>query len=150
MKYMHQSFFCPPHSTLIAAIDNGQLKGCPFMTADNVRKYLPASPATSKERMKRPQTGIRSTRPKNTTKDHERIIYMIPTPKSSSKVVIKNTTEANSIPTHSPITIPFEDESSNGQVNNIFCYAALVDIRTGTFYTTSNLSGWPSILFHRI
>ena len=27
MKYMHQSFFFPPYSTLIADIDNGQLKG---------------------------------------------------------------------------------------------------------------------------
>ena len=68
MKYMHHSFFCPPHSTLITAIDNGQLKGCPFMTADNVRKYLPASPAMSKGIMKRSQTGIRSTRPNKATK----------------------------------------------------------------------------------
>ena len=41
VKYMHQTFFCPPHSTLLAAINNHQLKGCPFMTAYNVRKYLP-------------------------------------------------------------------------------------------------------------
>ena len=38
MKYIHQSLLCPPHSTLITAIGNGQLKECPFMTADNVRK----------------------------------------------------------------------------------------------------------------
>ena len=155
MKYMHLSFFCPPQSMLIAAIDNGQLKGCPFMTADNVRKYLPSSPVTSKGRMKRPRTGIRSTRPKKSTKEHARIIYMILTLKSSSKVVFQDTTESNSIPTHrspqvqheplqqvppirttnGPTTIPFEDESSNGQVNNIFCFTALADSRTGTFYT---------------
>ena len=56
VKYMHKTFFCPPHSTLLAAINNHQLKGCPFMTADNVRKYLPMSPATSKGKMKRPRT----------------------------------------------------------------------------------------------
>ena len=84
--------------------------------------------------MKLPRTGIRSTRPKNTTKEHEKIIYMIPTLKSSSEVVI-NTTEASSIHTHGPTTIPFEDESADGQVNNIFCSAALADSRTGTFYT---------------
>ena len=105
------------------------------MTADNVRKYLPASPATSKGRMKRPRTGIRSTRPKKTTKEHEKIIYMIPTPKSSSKFVIKNKTEASSIHTHDPTTIPSEDESSDGQVNNIFCSTVLAESRTGTFYT---------------
>ena len=59
---------------------------------------------------------------------------MIPTPKSSSKVLI-DTTEASSIYTHGPTTIPFEDESSDGQVNNILCSAALADSRTGTFYT---------------
>ena len=84
--------------------------------------------------MKRPRTGIRSTRPKKTTKEHEKIIYMIPTPKSSSNVTV-NTTETNSIHTHGPTTIPFEDESSDGQVNNIFCSSALADSRTGTFYT---------------
>ena len=64
VKYMHETFFCPPHSTLLAAINNHQLKGYPFVTAENVRKYLPMSPATSKGRMKRPRTGIRSTRAK--------------------------------------------------------------------------------------
>ena len=78
------------------------------MTADNVRKYLPSYPAKSKGRMKRPRTGIRSTRPKKTTKEHEKIIDMIPTPKSSSKVII-NTTETNNIHTHGPNTIPFKD-----------------------------------------
>ena len=134
MKYTNQSFFCPPHPELITTIDNGQLKGCPFMTAYNVRKYLPSSPATSKGRMKRPRTGIRSTIPKTTTKEHEKIIYMIPTLKSSSTGVI-NTTETNRIHTHGPTTIPFKDESSDGQVNDIFCSADLADSRTGTFYT---------------
>ena len=95
--------------------------------------------------MKQPRTGIRITRPKKTTKEHERIIHMIPTPKISSKVVIKNTTEVNSIPTHGPTTIPFEDESSDDQVNNIFCSAELAESRTGTFYTDST-SALPEIL----
>ena len=129
MKYMHQTFFCTQHSTLIAAIDNHQLKRCPFITVDNVRKYLPASPATSKGRMKRQRTGIRSTRPKQSTKEHERIVYMIPMPKGSSKIVFQETAEVFRHPTHSapiahptpiinalhdiattaPTTIPFED-----------------------------------------
>jgi hypothetical protein len=61
---MHQSFFNPPIHTLIKAIRNGQLEDIPFMKADLVRKYLAPSPATSKGRMKRLRTGIRSTRMK--------------------------------------------------------------------------------------
>ena len=68
---------------------------------------------------------------------------MIPTPKSSSNVLI-NTTETNRIHTHGPTTTPFEDESSDGQVNNIFCSAALSDSRTGTFYTDAT-GALPSI-----
>eukprot|EP00804_Cyclotella_cryptica_P014650 CCRYP_012669-RA/>CCRYP_012669-RA protein AED:0.66 eAED:0.28 QI:0/0/0/0.66/0/0.33/3/0/1062 len=72
LKYMHQAFFSPPVHTLIKAINNDQLLGVPFMKPDLVRKYLAPSPATSKGRMKRPRTGIRSTRvhpipPDNTT-----------------------------------------------------------------------------------
>ena len=33
VKYMQQTFLCPPHYTLLTAINNHQLKGCPFMTA---------------------------------------------------------------------------------------------------------------------
>ena len=40
VNYIHQIFFCPPYSTLLVAINNHQIKGCPFMTADNVHKYL--------------------------------------------------------------------------------------------------------------
>ena len=34
-----------------------------------------------------------------------------------------------------PTTIPCEDRSSYGQVNNIFCLEALAESRIGTFYT---------------
>eukprot|EP00804_Cyclotella_cryptica_P022671 CCRYP_012468-RA/>CCRYP_012468-RA protein AED:0.28 eAED:0.27 QI:0/0/0/1/0/0/4/0/650 len=66
LKYMHQAFFSPPISMLIKAINNNQLQGFPLMKADLVRKYLAPSPATSKGHMKRPRTGIRSTRPTTT------------------------------------------------------------------------------------
>jgi hypothetical protein len=39
------------------------------MKADLVRKYLAPSPATPKGRMKRPRTGIRSTRTKEKSGD---------------------------------------------------------------------------------
>ena len=115
---MHQTFLCPPHSTLLAAINNHQLKGCPFMTADNVRKYLTMSPATSKVRMKRPRTGIQSTR------DKAHKYHCAP---------LGHT--APSINETIPSTIPYEYRSSDGRVNNIFCLASLAKSRTGTFYT---------------
>ena len=118
LKYMHQTFFCPPHYTLLEAINNHQLKGCPFMTEDNIRKYLPMSPATSKGRMKRPRTGIRSTRAK--------------APKSHCAPLGH---KAPSINETIPTNIPCEHGSSDGQVSNIFCLEAPADIRTGTFYT---------------
>ena len=115
---MHQTFFCPPHYTLLAANNNHQLKGCPFKTADNVQKYLPMSPATSKGRMKHPRTVIRSTRSK-APKYHC-------APLGHKASIINETI---------PTTIPCEDGSSDGQVNKFFCLASLADSRTGTFYT---------------
>jgi hypothetical protein len=58
--------FCPPTQTLIKAINNGQLKGFPHMTADNVRKHLEPSPATTKGQLKMNKQGIRSTKPAQT------------------------------------------------------------------------------------
>ena len=108
VKYMHHTFFCPPHSTLLAAINNHQLKGCPFMTAYNVRKYLPMSSATSKGIIKRPHTLIQSMRAKE--------------PKSNCAPLGHKAPRINeTIPT----TIPCEDGYSDGQVNNIFCLAEL-------------------------
>jgi hypothetical protein len=64
LKYMHQSFLCPPNASLVKAINNEQLKGIPIMSADNVQKFLLKSPATAKGGMKRVRSNIRSTRPK--------------------------------------------------------------------------------------
>ncbi len=66
VQFMHQTLFCPPTQTLIKAINNGQLKGFPHMTADNVRKHLKPSPATTKGRLKMNKQGIRSTKPSQT------------------------------------------------------------------------------------
>jgi hypothetical protein len=67
--------FSPLIATLIHAINNNFLEEFPFMKNELVRKYLVRPPATSKGRMKRHRTGIRSTRPK----DHNMIAYHITT-----------------------------------------------------------------------
>jgi hypothetical protein len=62
LKYMHQTLFCPPIPTLIAAIENDQLKTFPHLTVENVRKHLEPSTATAKGRIRMNKKGIRSTR----------------------------------------------------------------------------------------
>jgi hypothetical protein len=98
LKYMHQSFFTI--HTLIKAIRNGQLEGIPFMKADLVRKYLAPSPATSKGRMKRPRTGIRSTRMKVKSPD--------------------NAVEETAVLDSSVNIIPMEEKEDSAC--NVFCY----------------------------
>ena len=127
VNYIHQIFFCPPYSTLLVAINNHQIKGCPFMTADSVHKYLPMSPATSKGIIKRPRTGIRSTRAKAPKYHCAPLGHKAPS--------INDTIST---------TIPCEDGYSDGQVNKIFCLAALSDSRIGTFYTDTK-GALPSI-----
>eukprot|EP00956_Cyclotella_meneghiniana_P014140 scaffold21040_cov41-Cyclotella_meneghiniana.AAC.5 len=116
LKYMHQAFFSPPVHTLIKAINNGQLEGIPFMKADLIRKYLAPSPATLKGRMKRPRTGIRSTR----AKQKQSITPLRPQPPSPSVAT-------------TPHVIPVE--STSDSICNVFCYTALADKHAGTMYT---------------
>jgi len=58
-KYAHQSLGNPKLSTLLKALKQGFLEGCPNMTIPLINKYLNASPATTKGHMKRPKKGIR-------------------------------------------------------------------------------------------
>ena len=88
---------------------NNQLEGIPFLSKPNlIRKYLPPSPATPKGRMKRPRTGLRSTRKKVARK---REVAAMRRAKKESEPDEKN------------------------EANNMFCFAALADKQTGTMYT---------------
>ena len=62
VKYMHQTFFAMPPTTLEKAISNNQLKGIPMMNVKDIRRHLPPPPATPKGRIKKPRGSIRSTR----------------------------------------------------------------------------------------
>ena len=65
LKYMHQTFFSPPHQTIIDAANNKQLTTIPLLgKPDQVRKHLAPSPATSKGRLKKQRANVRSTRKK--------------------------------------------------------------------------------------
>ena len=69
LKYMHQSFFSPPSQTMVEAANNNQLQGTPCLhSPKQVNKYLAPLPATSKERLKKQQANLRTTRKnKNST-----------------------------------------------------------------------------------
>ena len=119
LKYMHQALFNPPTHTLIKAVNNGQLEGFPFMKSDLIRKYLAPSPATSKGRMKRPHTGIHSTR-KQTQKE------------AISTSECKGDSVHPGAPTQVAV-IPMETNEES--TCNVFCYAALADKHNGVMYT---------------
>ena len=109
LKYMHQAFFSLPIQQIIAAAINNQLEGIPFLSKPDLsRKYLPPSPATPKGRMKRPRTGLCSTRKKVARK---------------REVAATRRTKKESEP------------NETNEANNIFCFAALADKQTGIMYT---------------
>ena len=93
LKYMHQSFFSLPIQQIVDAAMNNQLESIPFLSKPKlIQKYLPLSPATPKGRMKRPRTGLRSTRKKVARK---REVAAMRRAKEESKPDEKN--EANNI-----------------------------------------------------
>lgn len=66
LKYMRRAFFSLPTQTLIAAANNDQLKGIPLLNNTKmIRKYLTPSPATSKGRLTKQRSNVRSTRTKD-------------------------------------------------------------------------------------
>eukprot|EP00956_Cyclotella_meneghiniana_P024499 scaffold49258_cov50-Cyclotella_meneghiniana.AAC.1 len=90
------------------------------MKAYLVRKYLAPSPATSKGRMKRPRTGIRSTS-KTNAQENAQPSPVEPPPVSPNVNVI-------------PI------EPVNDMTCNVFCYAALADKHSGTMCARLSVS----------
>ena len=115
LKYMHQAFFNLPTQTLIAAANNDQFRGVPFLNSTKmIRKYLAPSPATSKGRLTKQRANVRSTRTNNKPEQdvEEEVEVVEPGPES----------HANAVPT--------DDQGSN-----VFCCAVLADATQGTLYT---------------
>ena len=119
LKYMHQSFFSPPIQTISEAASNNQLHGIPCLNSPAmVKKYLAPSPATSKGRLKKQRSNVRTTRPKK----RGNTITLAPEVEEPATTPSTTNTDANIIiDTHS--------------TSNVFCCAALGDATTGTFYT---------------
>ena len=62
LQYLHASLFSPAKSTLLQAIQNGNLTTFPGLTYKNVTKHLPHMPATALGHMDQHQQGLQSTR----------------------------------------------------------------------------------------
>ena len=62
IPYLHACLFSPVIGTLIEAIQNNQLTTWPFLTVDNVRKYLHTPMATVLGHMKQTRKNQRSTK----------------------------------------------------------------------------------------
>ena len=91
------------------------------MTVKSVKKYLAPSPATAKGRMKRPQTGIRSTTKQKQQREKIR----------EEPIIDKeDATELN-------FTVPVERHVTpdDNLVSNVSCFAALTDKNKSTLYT---------------
>ena len=149
IKFAHQSFCSPRHSTFLKAIRRGFLKGCPNLSAAGVTRYLNPSPASSKGHMKRPHQGIRSTRPRDVPqKAVQKVPPMILNPGQvfPAPVYADNadaSSNSNSYdPDHSvacpPNTNLIKDDDSSKD-GNIFCFGAFADKHTGVVY--SNFTG---------
>ena len=128
LKYMHQSFLNAPIPTILTAIKNGHLDGIPLMKTELINKYLARSAVTSKGRMKRPRSGIRSTRKKGPTKR--------PGVTEISPIEAINESRPHEIRTSEQhVSRILDDYESCEGANNLFCYAALADTIKGTLYT---------------
>jgi hypothetical protein len=131
VKFAHQSLCNPKISTLLKALKQGFLKGCPNLSIDLVTKYLNASPATAKEHMKRPKKSIRSTTPKtkkagaNPTVPQVLPLFNVPPPYPGPAYNAVN----------SPNVINDDDsDSNNASIANIFCFGAFANKVTRVVY----------------
>ena len=64
MRYLHATLGFPTKSTLLKAINTGNLITFPGLTSDNVAKHFPESDETIKGHMKQQRQGTRCTKPK--------------------------------------------------------------------------------------
>jgi hypothetical protein len=147
LKFAHQSLCNPKISTLLKAIRQGFLKGCPNLSETLILKYLNPSLATANGHMKRPRHGIRSTRPKQ---KNGTIILPAPVPQIAPPVLplfAPDVIPAYPSPAHSvqPGLNVIADDG-NESIANIFCFGAFADKNSVIVY--HDLTGlFPFMLF---
>jgi hypothetical protein len=134
VKFAHQLLCNPRISTLMKALKKGFLKGCPNMNKELVTKYLNPSPATTKEHMKQPKKGIRSTTPKGLANE---IRNSQPTVPVVNPEVLPLFDKARTYPgpAYNASTSPAMIEEDNDEsIANVFCFGAFANKITGVIY----------------
>ncbi|KAL7465746.1 hypothetical protein ACHAXS_006063 [Conticribra weissflogii] len=123
IKYLHQCAFSPTISTWIKAINNNQFPTWPGLTAAAVQRHLPESPATDKGHLKQLRQNIRSTKPQRNENND------------------KQTQDIRDISEEDNMS-PAREEFKEDNKTNIFCFAAIADVITGTIYS-NNIGQFP-------
>jgi hypothetical protein len=149
IHFAHQSHCSPKISTLLKAIWQGYLKGCPNLTVKGVLKYLNPSPATAKRHMKCPCQGIQSTQPKGscTTATYVTTAKLpIIANVHDDDADLSHFAPQGGYP-HSNANVLDENNSSTRDAN-LFCFAAFADKWIGTLYNDLT-SAFPFVLLER-
>jgi hypothetical protein len=135
VKFAHQSLCNPKISTLLKAVRQGFLKGCPNLSETLILKYLNPSSATAKGHMKRPRHGLRSTQPKQ---KNGTIVLPAPVPQIAPPVLplfAPDVIPAYPGPAHGMQTGPnVIADDGNESIANIFCFGAFADKNSGILY----------------
>ena len=106
-RFIHQALCSPPAATLLRALDRSkELATIPGFSARLIRNHLPLSTATDKGHMRRHRQGTRSTR-------------------SSQPAILDARRQVDDL-------LPTEEICG---AHDIFCFAALADLTSGTMYT---------------
>ncbi len=144
VKFAHQSLCDLPIASLIKAINAGFLKGAPHLDMHSVRKYLFASPATSKGHMKQLHKGIQSTcttKPTTTTQ----VCPLLPRPQQVVDHTMPglNPQHNNKVDDRTIGPPPhLIQELNDNSIAKVFCFGAFADKLSGVVYNncTSNFS----------
>ena len=129
-RYIHQALCSPTTPTLLSALArSSELKTIPGLTPQLILYHLPPSTATDKGHMRRHRQGVQSTR-------------------TQQPAILQARSDVNSLE-------PTEEVCS---AHDMFCFAALADMHTGTMYTdgtgafpvrsfrTCNTYLWPTFM----
>jgi hypothetical protein len=131
VKFAHQSFFNPPITSLLKAINADFLRGNPHLDAHTVCKYLIASPAMANGHLKRPHQGIWSTT--NTPTPTPRPPLATPERVHDATMPgLIHPDKHDNLPNHPPpnINSEIEDES----IANVLCFRAFANKVTNVIY----------------
>jgi hypothetical protein len=135
VKFAHQSLCNPKISTLLKAVCQGFLKGCPNLSETLILKYLNSSSTTARGHMKHPRHGIRSTQPKQ-----KGAAMVLPAPIPQIALPVLPLFALNVIPDYPGPAYGTQQgpnviaEDGDESIANIFCFKAFTNKNSGIVY----------------